>query len=204
DREQGSEELASMSTPPSIKATGFQGAADDLRVHVDSGRLPRAELAARLEPEDLRYLDKPLAASTWVPIASYRRVVELLIELEADGAPEPYLHGRGVRSAERLHKIGLYRQFEASVDTWGARVGKIATTMASVIYNFTRWTFESGEAHGDFKIFVDDARDFPEIARFTTQGFIEYTSKVVSGGDVRVRSERPTPERVVYLGRKSR
>jgi len=193
-----------MSTTPSIKATGFQGAADDLKVHLDSGRLPRAELEARLERDDLRYLDKPLAASTWVPIETYRRVVEILIELEADGAPELYLHGRGVRSAERLHKIGLYRQFEASVDTWGARVGKIATTMAAVIYNFTRWTFETGETHGDFKIIVDEARDFPEIARFTTQGFIEYTSKAVSGGDVRVRSERATPDRVVYTGRKVR
>lgn len=193
-----------MSTPPSIKATGFQTAADDLQVHLDSGRLPHTELEARLERDDLRYLEKQLAASTWVPIATYRRVVEVLIELEADGAPELYLHGRGIRSAERLHKIGLYRQFEASVDTWGVRVGKIATTMAAVIYNFTRWTFESGETHGDFKIVVDDARDFPEVARFTTQGFIEYTSKVVSGGDVRVGSSRPTADRVVYTGRKAR
>ncbi len=193
-----------MSIPPSIKATGFQTAADDLKVHVDSGRLPRAELEARLERDDLRYLDKPLAASTWVPIAAYRRVVELLIELEADGAPELYLHKRGVRSAERLHKIGLYRQFEASVDTWGGRVGKIATTMAAVIYNFTRWTFESGESHGDFRILVAEAADFPEVARFTTQGFIEYTSRVVSGSEVRVRSERAAADRIVFTGRKSR
>ncbi len=193
-----------MSTPPSIKATGFQTAADDLKVHLDSGRLPRAEVEARLDPEDLRYLDKQLAASTWVPIATYRRVVELLIELEADGNPELYLHGRGVRSAVRLHKIGVYRQFEASVDTWGARVGKIATTMAAVIYNFTRWTFENGGTIGDFKIIVDEARDFPEIARLTTQGFIEYTSKAVSGGDARVTSARVTPDQVVYTGRKVR
>ena len=139
-----------------------------------------------------------------MPIATYRRVVELLIELEAEGDGERYLHGRGVRAAERLHKIGVYRQFEASVDTWGARVGKIATTMAAVIYSFTRWTFESGEKHGDFKIIVDEARDFPEIARFTTQGFIEYTSKAVSGGDVRVRSARTRPDQVVYTGRKAR
>lgn len=193
-----------MSTPPSIKATGFQTAADDLQVHLDSGRLPRAELEARLAPEDLRYLGKALAASTWVPIAAYRRVVELLIELEAEGQPELYLHKRGVRSADRLHKIGLYKQFEASVDTEGARVGKIAVTMASVIYNFTRWTFETGGTHGDFEIIVDDARDFPEVARFTTQGFIEYTSKVVARGEGRVRSERVTPERVVFSGRKLR
>lgn len=193
-----------MTPPPSIKATGFQTAADDLQVHVDSGRLPRAEVEARLDPGDLQYLEKQLAASTWVPIATYRRVVELLIELEADGKPELYLHGRGVRSAERLHKLGVYRQFEASLDTWGARVGKIATTMSAVIYNFTRWTFESGGTLGDFKIIVDEAGDFPEIARFATQGFIEYTAKAVSGGDARVTSARVTPDRVVYTGRKGR
>ena len=171
---------------------------------MESGRLPRAELAARLERDDLRFLDKQLAASTWVPIATYRRVVELLIELEAEGAPEPYLHGRGVRSAERLHKIGLYRQFEASSDTWGARVGKIATTMAAVIYNFTSWTFEIGSGTATSGSWSDEAGDFPEIARYTTQGFIEYTSKVVSGGDVRVTSERPTPGRVVFKGQRTK
>ncbi|HXZ86300.1 MAG TPA: hypothetical protein VEI82_12505, partial [Myxococcota bacterium] len=141
------------------------------------------------------------AATTWVPIDVYKRVVEILIEIEAGGSsPEVYLHGRGVRAAQRLHKAGLYRQFEASSETWGNRVGKIATTMAAVLYNFTRWSFELGSGRGVFQIVVDEARAFPEVARFTAQGYIEYTSRIVSGGNEIVRSERPIPDKIVYRG----
>ncbi|HXX48593.1 MAG TPA: hypothetical protein VEN47_10210 [Myxococcota bacterium] len=189
-----------MAQPPSIKATGFQSAADDLIRLVDAGRISRGEVEARLRAEDLRYLDKQLAATTWVPIDCYRRLVEILVEVEANGPAELYLHGRGVRAAQRLHKAGLYRQFEASAETWGNRVGKIATTMAAVLYNFTRWSFEAGSGRGMFQIVVDEAREFPEVARFTTQGFIEYASRTVSGGNEIVRSERPNPDKIVYRG----
>jgi hypothetical protein len=189
-----------MAGIPSIKATGFQSAADDLQKLVDAGRISRGEVEARLRKDDLRYLDKQLAATTWVPIDIYERLVSILVELEANGAPEVYLHGRGVRAAQRLHKVGLYRQFEASAETWGKRVGNIATTMAAVLYNFTKWTFELGEGRGNFQIVVDEAREFPEVARFTTQGFIEYASRTVSGGNQVVRSTRPAPARIIYRG----
>lgn len=165
-----------MAQPPSIKATGFQSAADDLNKLIEAGKLSREEVEARLQLADLRYLDKQLAATTWVPIETYRRVAEILVEVEAGGsAPEVYLHNRGVRAAQRLHKAGLYRQFEASSETWGNRVGKIATTMSAVLYNFTKWTFELGEQRGFFTITVDEAAEFPDVARYTAQGYIEYT-----------------------------
>ena len=193
-----------MAQVPSIKATGFQSASDDLARLIQAGHIGRRQVEARLEPDDLRYLDKQLAATTWVPIAIYARVIEILVELEANGRPEAYLHGRGVRSGERLHKAGLYRQFQASTETWGDRVGKIVTTMATVLYNFTRWNFEAGAEHGLFTITLDDAVDFPEVSRFATQGFIEYTSRVITGGKERVRSERPTPDRIIYFAERTR
>ena len=188
-----------MGQPPSIKATGFQSAADDLTRLVDAGRISRGEVEARLRTDDLRYLDKQLAATTWVPIDTYARIVDILVELEANGPAEVYLHNRGVRAGQRLHKAGLYRQFEASADDWGNRVGKIATTMAAVLYNFTRWTFELG-AGRTWQIVVDEAAEFPEVARYTTQGFIEYASRTVSGGNELVRSERVGRDRLIYKG----
>jgi hypothetical protein len=184
---------------PSIKATGFQSAADDLIKLVDAGRISRGEVEARLRADDLRYLDKQLAATTWVPIDIYARVVEILIEIEAPGQPQVYLHQRGVRAAQRLHKAGLYRQFDASAETWGNRVGKIATTMAAVLYNFTKWSFETS-GRGIFQIVVDEAREFPDVARFSAQGFIEYASRTVSGGNEIVTSTRPAPDRIIFRG----
>jgi len=93
-----------MAQPPSIKATGFQSAADDLKKLVDAGRISRAEVEARLRVEDLRFLDKQLAATTWVPIDTYARLVQILIEVEANGPAEAYLHARGTRAAQRLHR----------------------------------------------------------------------------------------------------
>jgi len=190
---------------PSIKATGFQSAADDLNKLIEARRISREEVEARLRKEDFRYLDKQLAATTWIPIDVYKRVVEILIELEAGATtPEVYLHNRGVRAAQRLHKAGIYRQFEASSETWGNRVGKIATTMATVLYNFTKWSFEMSGERGRFTITVDEAADFPDVARYTAQGYIEYTSKTVAGGNVRVTSDRPIPSRVVYRGQRTK
>ena len=191
-----------MAQPPSIKATGFQSAADDLIRLIDARRISREEVEARLRADDLRYLDKQLAATTWIPIDTYRRVIDILVELEANGQAEVYLHGRGVRAGQRLHKAGLYRQFEASTETWGNRVGKIVTTMAAVLYNFTKWTFEAGAEHGLFLITVEGARDFPEVVRFTTQGFIEYASRAISSRNEIVTSERPTPNKILYHGRR--
>jgi hypothetical protein len=192
-----------MAQPPSIKATGFQSAADDLVRLIEARKISREEVEARLRGDDLRYLDKQLAATTWVPIDVYQRVVDILVKLEANGPPQVYLHNRGVRAGQRLHKAGLYRQFDASPETWGNRVGKIATTMASVLYNFTRWSFEIGEGR-NWQIVVDEASQFPEVARFTTQGFIEYMSSNVSGRDEVVRSERVSSERLIYKGERAR
>jgi hypothetical protein len=191
-----------MAQPPSIKATGFQSAADDLVKLVDAGRISRAEVEARLRAEDLRFLDKQLAATTWVPIDTYARLVEILVHVEANGPAEAYLHARGVRAGQRLHKAGLYRQFDAKTETWGNRVGKIVTTMSSVLYNFTKWSFEAGSVHGLFQLTVDEASEFPEVARFTTQGFIEYASRTVSHGNEVVRSERVTKDRIVFRGQR--
>jgi hypothetical protein len=193
-----------MAHPPSIKATGFQSAADDLIRLTDAGRISRAEVEARLRAEDLHYLDKQLAATTWIPIDTYARVVDILVELEANGAPAIYLHNRGIRAGQRLHKARLYRQFEASTETWGNRVGKIVTTMATVLYNFTRWSFEMGQGRGVWQITVDESAMFPEVARFTTQGFIEYASRTVSGGNECVTSERVSRDRLIYRGEREK
>ena len=186
-------------TTPSIKATGFQGAADDLARLLASGRVTREKLAKRLTERDFAYLGKALAASSWVPIETYVRVSNVLAEVEGGGDVAGYFRARGRRAAERLHKAGLYKQFDANSETWGKRAGKIATTLSSVLYNFTRWSFETKEGAHPFEIVIEEASEFPEYLRWVGEGFIEYTSRNQSGGrDVRVTSERVTPDRIVY------
>ena len=187
---------------PSIKATGFQSAADDLAKLVAAGRLSQRELEAQLEAADLPYLGKQLAASSWVPMATYVRALDILIALEAGGDVQRYLRERGRRAAERLHRMGLYGQFEASVDTWGHRVGTITATMGAVLYNFTRWSFESDAESGAFRTIVGDARDYPEHLLAVGEGFIQYLAQhLLTGRKVEVSGVRVSPDRVVFSGR---
>ena len=191
-----------MPAVPSIKATGFQSAADDLAKLVAAGRLTRAQLGERLESGDLQYLDKQLAASSWVPVATYARVLAVLIDVEGGSDVLGYLRARGKRAAERMHKMGLYGQFEATVETWGHKVGTITATMGAVIYNFTKWSFETDADNGTFQTTVDDARNYPDALLAVGEGFIQYLAEnLLPGRKIEVTSQRLTPDRIVFRGR---
>jgi hypothetical protein len=188
---------------PSIKGTAFQSVHDDLHRLLESGRLSRERLELALGVDDLRVLDEKVAPAAWYPIDGYARMVELLVEIEARGRRREYLIERGTRAAERLSAAGIYQQLDASAEGMGPRVGHVILTLASVIYNFTRWSYESGEVRGDFTIRVDDAESFPEVSRFATQGFIQYVATRVSAAPVRVESDRPTLDRIVYSAKRA-
>lgn len=190
-----------MPAIPSIKATGFQSAADDLERLIAEGRMPRADLEAQLEAEDLSYLGKKLAASSWVPVATYVRVLELLIALEAGRDVQGYLRGRGMRAAERLHKMGLYGQFEATIETWGHRVGTITATMGAVLYNFSRWSFETDVENQTFQTTVDDARHYADPLIHVGEGFIHYlATNLLPERKVEVVGKRTKPDQIVFRG----
>ena len=193
-----------MAVVPSIKATGFQSAADDLAKLVAAGRLTRRQLEKRLEPGDLVYLDKQLAASSWVPIETYARVLDLLTELEGGGDVGAYLRGRGKRAGARLHKLGLYGQFEANIETWGVKVGAITATMGAVLYNFTKWSFEADPEAGAFETTLSEAPNYPDALRLVGEGFIEYLAEnLLPDHKVEVTSERVAADKIVFRGRYS-
>jgi hypothetical protein len=190
---------------PSIKATLFQVSADVLERLIESGKLTRAELETRLQPEDMQYLGKKLAASSWVPMTTLARVAQLGIELEWGDLSEASLRAEGERHARLTHGLGLYKQFDATAERWGPDFGKIFVTFASVAYNYMRWSFERGDDEGSARILVERARDFPELTRVTTEGYIGYMwSAALKSSDVVVTSERPSPDRVVYTIRAKR
>lgn len=194
--------MSDAAAVPSIKATYFQFASDDLARLLDEGRLTPSDLERRLPAEDLAYLGKQLAASAWVPMTTYVRVSSLTISLLCDGDREAYLRQAGVRAAARLHKMGIYKQFEASSEKWGPHVGRILVTLATVTYNFTRWTYEDGDDDASFRVVIEEARDFPEMLRTANEGFISYLwNDVVRRGKTEVTSERVSRDRIVFAGR---
>ncbi len=190
-------------TVPSIKGTAFQSVVDDVQQLLAAGRLSREELEARLTGEDLEILDAKVNPTAWYPIDTYDRAVEVLARKEAPLRTEEYLVERGLKAAERLAALGIYSQLDATSEHMGVRVGKVIVTISRAIYNFTSFHYEPGTDGVSFSIRVEDAAAFPEAARFATQGFVEHVASRAAGYAMRVSSERPSHDVVVYRARGS-
>jgi hypothetical protein len=193
---------------PAIKGSAFQSVVEDVQRLLQEGRLSREELEVRLEAADLPLLDEKVLPALWYPIDTYRRLSELLMELEGGGRPE-YIVRRGSRAAERLFSLGIYQQLRrgeqiaeeirSSGSMWSQQDGAIMASLAGAIFNFSKWRFVAdAENRGAHRIEVNDAAALPEVARFAAQGFIEYVSTRLAKAHVRVTSERPASDRIVF------
>jgi hypothetical protein len=188
-----------LRTVPSVKATFFQLAADEVARLLEAGRLTRAALGEHLQPQDWQYLGKQHALTTWIPIATHARLIEVLVAIEGGGDPRQYLQCIGACAALTLRQSGVYQQFEAKSARWGSSIGRIFATFGAVAYNFTRWSYEEGPDGSQGRILMDEARDFPECLRFTSEGFITYLwQNALDRKDIGVRSERVTRDRIVF------
>jgi hypothetical protein len=188
-----------MAPVPSIKASAFQTLSNELERWLAEGRLTQGELEERVRPGDLPYLQKQLAASSWVPVDTCARVLDVLVEFRANGSRADFLRAEGVRSASELHQRDLYKQFDASLAEWGEQAGNVLVSLGAVVYNFASWSYQRAAAGIPDRVIVTGATELPEIIRFTTEGFIEYMWKSVLGAvDVFVTSARPAPDEIVF------
>jgi hypothetical protein len=198
---------------PSIKGTAFQSVVEDLQRLIGAGRIPREAVEARLEAEDLRILDDKVLPGLWYPLSSYRRLSELLLEVEGRGRPE-YVVRRGARAAERLFAAGLYLQLERGEEIgarkrergegWTEREGNLVASLSGAIFNVSRWRFlVDPDEPGVHRIEVTEAQALPEVSRLAAQGFLEYTASRLAGVPVRVTSERAAADRIVFTLRRS-
>jgi hypothetical protein len=185
-------------TVPSIKGTAFMSVHADVQALLARGAIDRNQLELALAAEDLRTLDEKVLPSAWYPIATFDRMSRLLCDREGNGRVE-YLIARGEKAADRIASSGIYQQLDASTENLGVRTGRIVVTVAGLIYNFTSWHFErEGATLGNFSIRVEDAADFPETARYSTQGFVQRSAERIVGKKMTARSERPVPGKILY------
>jgi len=193
---------------PAIKGAAFEAVVTDLNKAIEEGRISWDELEARLEPDDIPILESKAVVSSWYPIETYRRIAEVLVDVEAGGRPG-YLRERGARAAERLFASGVYQQLrfgderaqelQEGGEKWSQRDGTIMATLAGAIFNFSRWRFEVVDAaRRIYLIEVTEASALPEVARLAAEGFIGYVSSRLSDAPTRITSERPDPDRIVF------
>lgn len=183
---------------PSIKGSVFQTVVDDIRSLVERKVVSREALETRLEGADLRILDAKIDAARWYPIDAYGRMLELLRDLEGRPDPRQYLLQRGMRSANRLIDLGLYRQLERRPGQPLAQVGEAMINLSRTLYNFTDWSFASDPDGRTHQLDVREAAAFPEVSRIVVEGFIDAIATRGLKLHARVSSARPAPDRIVF------
>jgi len=181
---------------PSVKGSIFASVVTDLKAAMREGRLSKDDLEARLDPKDLDLMDGVVTAISWMPVATYGRMLELLASVDGAGQREAYLRQRGARAAERLLS-GTYESFDPGPGAWGRRAGELMVGIAGVLYNFTRWTFEEKGA-GTWEIVADETESFPEAAAHTAHGFLQWYLDRAADGRLHAELDRRKPGRVIY------
>lgn len=183
---------------PSIKGTVFQTVVDDIKALVDRKAVSRDALETRLQSADLRILDSKIDGARWYPIDSYGRMLELLRDVEGRSDPRQYLLQRGMRAANRLVDLGLYRQIEKQAGQPLAKVGDAMITLSTNMYNFSIWRFASDPDGRTHRLEVVEATAFPEVSRIVIEGFIDALTTRGMKIKARVSSARPAPDRIVF------
>ena len=195
-------------TEPSIKGTAIETLVSDVCRLVEEGHISDEQIEACLQPEDLRLLEEKIQIAVWYPIASYRRLSELLLELEGQGRPQ-YVVERGARAAARLFDSGIYYQLQRGAeraaelrrdgDGWTRSDGNLMASLSGAIFNFSRWRFEvASQDPVVYRIEASEATELPEVARLAAQGFIEHAASRVAGVPFTVKSARVSDDRIVF------
>lgn len=185
---------------PSVKGDLLRPALQRLNRLLNNGKIARSELEFRLEPEDLDLLDSEASveASLWYPVACFDRLLEILRDLGGRGEDDA-LVSFARASAGKLFTTAPYLDLLSSgsgeVDSPGAVLAKLS----ALAFNFTRWEYE-GESLRDFRVHVSQARDFPETARWSTQGLMEAWATKLLGSPVSITHERLSQDHIVYHG----
>ena len=76
--------------------------------------------------------------------------------------------------------------------------GRLIVTLAPAMFNFTRWSFHADpETAKRFTIQVDDARDLPEVLRYSSAGFCHVVSETACKAKLSIRHERVGLDRIL-------
>ena len=188
-----------------IKGTAIESLVADVNRLVLDGRLRPDELEACLQREDLQILDQKVLAALWYPLGTYERLTQLMLRVEGRGEVQ-YVIERGKSAAARLRDSGIYGQLARNRHELGDRIGRIMVTLGPAMYQDTQWDFhyESADKTTAFRIEVRVPPEFPDLARYAAQGFIEYLSNLDRAQSIVVSSERASEELIVFRAKPSR
>ena len=188
-------------TQASIKGSVIVAVTDDLLKAVESGRIARDALEARLEARDLEILDAKIQPALWYPIESYDRLLRLLVEVEGGSEPGAFLRARGRKTAQRLAEAGIYAQLRGDSQAATLDLAQVKRTLSlwAAMVNFSQPTGVLESEHPRvFRIDVIDAAKFPWVLRQANAGFMEGVFSGLAQRAVAVSIEGERADRFAY------
>lgn len=199
-----------MARIPSIKGSIVASHAEVLQKYLAKAQVPASVLARRFEPGELELLAGPIEATRWYDIRLYTRLLEFLRDYPGNGSNQ-YLIEAGRQSAENLIRAGIHQQLEYlrrtqhkeridAAERFAAfgRDLRLLSSITGSILNFSEVTVVQDPEHRlRWMLQRADAREFPEVLCWTTQGFSNRMAEEHGAPDL-WRWERPAPEVVRY------
>jgi hypothetical protein len=199
-----------MSKIPSIKGSIVANHAEVMHKYLAKSQMSEKEIQRRFETGELEILSAPIDATRWYDIRMYRRLLEFLRDYPGEGH-DRYLIDAGRRSAENLIRAGIHQQMEylrrtqvvgrQSMEERSAAFGRdlrLLTSITGSILNFAVQSVVQDPAHA-FRWIIQhtDARDYPEVLCWTTQGFCNRMAEEHDAADIWYW-ERPRPDVVHF------
>ena len=187
----------------SVKGIFLAGAVASVRKAIREGRVAREQVELRLDGHDVPFLDEKVDVGIWYPIVTLGHFLDVLADLQ-DGEHDLALANIGRAAADMAAQTGRYAQLDTSrkagdSSTEVLRYGRLVTSVITAFYDFSRVSFGPDPAdRGAFQIDWFDVADLPESNRHCAQGFIERVVHYASGSEMRVESERPGADRIVF------
>ena len=184
-----------------LKGTVLVAVTEELLRLVESGRVSRDWLEARLEARDLEILDAKIQPALWYPIESYERLMKTLVELEGGRDPVSFLRRRGRQAAARLAESGLYAQLRGDSAAHSLDLRQVRRTLSlwAALVTFSQWSCAmESEQPRVFRIEVTEAEKFPGVLRQANAGFLEGVFSGVAQRRVEVLLEDERADRFSY------
>jgi hypothetical protein len=199
-----------MARIPSIKGSIVASHAEVLQKYLAKAHVPASVLARRFEPGELELLAGPIEATRWYDIRLYTRLLEFLRDYPGERSNQ-YLIDAGRRSAENLIRAGIHQQLEYlrrtqhkeridAAERFAAfgRDLRLLSSITGSILNFSEVTVVQDPEHAlRWMLQRADAREFPEVLCWSTQGFSNRMAEEHGAPDL-WRWERPEPDVVRY------
>jgi hypothetical protein len=191
-------------TPPSIKGVVLANLINDVVELRNSGAISPDAIETRLEKADIELLETKPGPADWVPIDQFRRLSELLWELEG-GCDPKYLQRRGHASAELVLASGVYPQVDFLMNRYdtsdlsSSRASlKLVVTLQGSLINFGDWLIEEDPIReNQLQIRITDATAFPEVLCHSMVGFLNRMAETRRNVALWFY-ERPTPDVVQF------